>query len=149
QTIRKSGSLSGFHGPASKPIKLWTFDAKPNSTVSELERAYFVALDSVDRIEECNRITAATGKLTPEGAKADALQFARSDLLPGLHRAWESITRAKLELAQRKAKLSGKLDASRRGISLGELKEQHAAEIDQVDELEEAIAAAESAVEAA
>jgi hypothetical protein len=77
------------------------------------------------------------------------LQFARSDLLPGLHRAWESISRAKVELAARKAKLSGKLDASRQGLSLGALKERHRAEIDQVDELEEAIAAAESAVVAA
>jgi hypothetical protein len=45
--------------------------------------------------------------------------------------------------------LSGKLDPSRQGFSVDALKEQHGAEIAQIDELEEAIAAAESAVEAA
>ena len=141
QTIRKGGSLLGFHGPPSRRIKLWTSDPKSDTTLAQLEHAYFAALESVDRIEERSRRNAATGKLTPEGMKADVLQFAGSDLLPGLDRARESISSAKAELAERKAKVkvqkAGNLDSSRHDV--------HA----DIDELEEAIAAAESAVEAA
>jgi hypothetical protein len=136
QTIRKGGSLLGFHGPVSRRIKLWTSDPKPNTTVALLEPAYFTALATVDRLEDYSRSTAANGKFTPEGAKSAALQFARRDLLPELHRARESISRAKIELAERKAKIPpNKLGAS--------------ATIAEIDELDEAIAAAESAVEAA
>ena len=52
QTIRRSGSLLGFHGPVSRRIKLWTVDAKSDPTLGALERAYFTALEAVDRIEE-------------------------------------------------------------------------------------------------
>ena len=52
QTIRKSGSLLGFHGPVSRRIKLWTADANHNTTIAQLERAYFAALESVDRFDE-------------------------------------------------------------------------------------------------
>jgi hypothetical protein len=124
QTIRKGGSLLGFHGPISKRIRLWTFEGRSNSTVSELERAYFTALESVDRIEERIRRNATTGKLTPEGARADALQFARSELLPGLHRASESISRAKAELAQRKLTSGHDFNAQR---------------VDETDELQQAL----------
>ena len=55
QTIRQGGSLLGFHGPPSRRIKLWTSDPKPNATLAQLERAYFAALDSVDRMEERGR----------------------------------------------------------------------------------------------
>ena len=130
QTIRKGGSLLGFHGPVSRRIKLWTADSKPNTIIAELERAYFAALESVDRIEERIRRNAASGKLTPEGMKADVHQFALNDLLPALHRGRQSISKAKAELADRKAKLASRQDG-------------------EIDELEEAIAAAELAVEAA
>jgi signal transduction histidine kinase len=39
--------------------------------------------------------------------KADALQFALNDLLPGLHRALQTITRAKTELAERLRRTCG------------------------------------------
>jgi hypothetical protein len=52
QTIRRSGSLLGFHGPVSRRIKLWTVDAKSDPTLGALERAYFTALEAVHRIEE-------------------------------------------------------------------------------------------------
>jgi hypothetical protein len=130
QTIRKGGSLLGFHGPVSRRIKLWTADAKSDPTLAALERAYFSALDAVDRMEERSQRNAANGRLTQDGLKADATQFARNDLLPALDRARDTISRAKGELAERRAKLSY----------------QHG---DEIDELEEAIAAAESAVEAA
>ena len=51
QTIRKGGSLTGTHGPVSRPIRLWTFDPKPNTTLARLETAYMSGLDAVDRIE--------------------------------------------------------------------------------------------------
>jgi hypothetical protein len=84
QTIRKSGSVSDLLGPTSRLIKLWTAESKPNTIMAELEHAYFAALEAVDRIEERSRTNATGGKLTPEGAKADTLQFALSDLMPGL-----------------------------------------------------------------
>jgi hypothetical protein len=143
QTIRKGGSLLGFHGPVSRRIKLWTIDSKPNTTVAQLERAYFEALESVDRFEERSRRNSASGKFTPEGMKADALQFAQNDLLPGLNRTLQTISKAQTELAECKATLKhqdpDKLYASRRDF----------ADSAEIDELEEAIAAVESAVEAA
>jgi hypothetical protein len=129
-TIRKGGSLLGYHGPVSRRIKLWTADPKPNTTVALLERAYFKALECVDRMEERREKNVAGGRLTEEGMKADALQFARNDLLPGLDRARETISRAKAELADRRAKFNHQ-------------------DADELAEVEEAIAAAESAVDAA
>src|SRR5436189_4725783 len=106
QTIHRGGSLLGFHGPVSRRIKLWTADAKCDETVAALERAYFTALEVVDRMDERSERNAANARLTPEGMKADALQFARNDFLPALDRARETISRAKAELATRRAKLN-------------------------------------------
>jgi hypothetical protein len=130
QTIRRGGSLLGFHGPVSRRIKLWTTDPKPNTTLAQLERAYFEALESVERMEERSRRSVGSGKFTADGAKGDVLKFAVNELLPELQRARQLIGGAKAELAERKAKLSAGHDGEK-------------------DELEEAIAAAESAVEAA
>ena len=105
QTIRKNGSLTGLHGPTSRPIKLWTFDTKRNTTFTQLARAYFAALGSVDRIEERNRRNAASGKFTPEGLKDAALEFALGDVVRGLHNARQTITKAKAEVAERRSKL--------------------------------------------
>jgi hypothetical protein len=98
QTIRKTGSLLGFHGPVSRRIKLWTFDTKPDTTLARLEHAYFTALETVDQIEERSRINAESTKLTSEGMKADVLQFAVKLLLPELQRARESISGPKRSL---------------------------------------------------
>jgi hypothetical protein len=130
QTIRKSGSLLGFHGPPSRRIKLWTLEPKSSGTVAQLERIYFAALAAVDQFEERINKTAADSKLTPQGVKADARQFALNHLLPELHRGRESISRAKSVLGDRKANLASRHDG-------------------EIDELEDAIAAAESAVDAA
>ena len=62
-------------------------------------------LDAVDRIEARTRSNAASGKLTSEGVKDDALKFALSDLVPSLHRARMTIKKAKAEVAERKSKL--------------------------------------------
>jgi hypothetical protein len=104
-TIRKGGSLTGMHGPASRPTKLWPFNAKPNTTLARLEAAYMSGLDAVDRIEERKRGSAATGRFTAEGISADALQFAMSDIVPALHRARTTIKKAKAEVAERRSKL--------------------------------------------
>jgi hypothetical protein len=105
QTIRKGGSLTGTHGPVSRPIKLWPFNPKPNTTLARLEAAYMAGLDAVDRIEVHARSSAASGRFTAEGVKDDALKFALSDLVPSLHRARTTIKKAKSEVAERKSKL--------------------------------------------
>ena len=86
QTIRKGGALTGNHGPVSRPVKLWTFDSKPNTALARLESAYMSGLDAVDRIEARTRSNAVSGKFTSEGVKDDALKFALGDLVPTLHR---------------------------------------------------------------
>jgi hypothetical protein len=102
-TIRKSGSLTGLHGQRSRAIRLWPFDAKPNTTFARLETAYMSGLNAVDQIEEHTRSTTASGRFTPQGVKDDALKFALSDLIPSLHRARTTIKKA--EVAERKSKL--------------------------------------------
>ena len=86
-TIRKGGSLTGLHGPKSRPIKLWPFGPKPNTTIERLEQAYMTGLGAVDQIEEHTRKSTASGKLTADGVKDDALQFAINNLVPNLQRA--------------------------------------------------------------
>jgi hypothetical protein len=105
QTIRKGGSLTGLHGPVSRPIKLWPFNPKPNTTLARLEAAYMSGLDAVDQIEARTRSNAASGKFTAEGVKDAALKFALSDLVPTLHRARTTIKKTKSEVAERKSKL--------------------------------------------
>jgi hypothetical protein len=104
-TIRTGGSLTGNHGPVSRPIKLWRFNPKPNTTLARLEAAYMSGLDAVDRVEARARSNAASGKFTSEGVKDDALKFALSDLVPTLHRARTTIKKAKAEIAERKSRL--------------------------------------------
>ena len=105
QTIRKGGSLTGLHGPASRPIKLWPFEPQPNTILAQLERAYFAGLDAVDRMEERTRSSATSGRFTPAGVKDDALKFALNDLVPSLHKARQTIKKAKAEAAERRSKL--------------------------------------------
>src|SRR5262245_55561556 len=104
-TIRRSGSLTGLHGQKSRAIRLWPFEAKPNTTLARLEVAYMTGLDAVDRIEECTRSSTASGRFTPDGVKDDALKYAMSDLIPALHRARTTIRKAKTEVAERRSKL--------------------------------------------
>ena len=52
QTIRKGGSLTGANGPVSRPMKLWEFEPKPNTTLAKLEAAYMAGVEAVDRVEE-------------------------------------------------------------------------------------------------
>src|SRR5262245_46059574 len=105
QTIRKGGSLTGLHGPASRPIRLWAFNAAPGSLIAQLEQTYFAGLQCVDRAEERTRTNVVNGKFTPEGARDDLLQFALRDLVPALHKARQTIKKAKAEAAERRSKL--------------------------------------------
>lgn len=104
-TIRKGGSLTGMHGPKSRPIKLWPFGPKPNTTIERLEQAYMTGLDAVDQVEEHTRKSTASGKLTAGGVKDEALQFAINNLVPNFFRARSTIKKAKAEVAERKSKL--------------------------------------------
>lgn len=105
QTIRKGGSLTGMHGPASRPVKLWPFNTKPNTTLAMLEAAYMSGLDAVDQIEARTRSSAASGRFTADGVKDDALKFAISTLIPVFHRARTTIKKAKAEAAERRSRL--------------------------------------------
>src|SRR5262245_59350583 len=105
QTIRKDGSLTGTHGPVSRPVRLWEFDAKPGTLLARLEAAYMCGLDAVDRIEERARSNAASGKFTPDGLRDASLRFALSDLVPDLHRARTTIKKVRAEVAERKSRL--------------------------------------------
>jgi hypothetical protein len=51
------------------------------------------------------RSNAASGKFTPEGVKADALQFALSDIVPSFHKACQTIAKAKADVAERRSRL--------------------------------------------
>jgi len=62
-------------------------------------------LGAVDQIEEHTRKSTASGKLTADGVKDDALQFAINNLVPNLQRARTTIKKAKAEAAERKSKL--------------------------------------------
>jgi hypothetical protein len=105
QTIRKGGSLTGLHSPTSKPIRFWTVESKPGTTMAQLEQAYFNALAAVDRVEEHSRSSTVSGKFTTEGIKDDVLKFALNELVPSLHKARTTIKKAKAEVVERKSKL--------------------------------------------
>jgi hypothetical protein len=106
QTIRKGGSLTGANGPVSRPMKLWEFEPKPNTTLAKLEAAYMAGVEAVDRVEARARANATNGKFTPEGVKDDVLRFALNDIVPELHRARTTIKKAKAEVAERRSKLT-------------------------------------------
>jgi hypothetical protein len=93
-----------MHGPASRPVKLWPFNTKPNTTLAMLEAAYMSGLDAVDRIEARTRSTTASGKFTPEGVKDDTLKFALGDIVPVLHKARTTIKKARAEVAERRSR---------------------------------------------
>lgn len=98
-TIRRGGSITGLHGQKSRAIRLWPFEAKPNTTLARLEAAYMAGLDAVDRIEERARSSTASGRFTPEGVKDDVLKFALRELVPALHRARNTIKRQRRKLS--------------------------------------------------
>jgi hypothetical protein len=74
-TIRKGGSLTGMHGPVSRPVKLWPFNPKPNTTLAMLEAAYLSGLDAVDQIEARTRSSAASGRFTAFATRGNREEF--------------------------------------------------------------------------
>jgi hypothetical protein len=104
-TIRKNGSVSGATGQTSKFIPRWRFDAKPDSTLERLEKAYFAGLDAVDLVEARALHNKTNGKFTREGARDNVLHYALHELIPNLHKARMTIRNARAEVAERKSKL--------------------------------------------
>lgn len=103
--IRKNGSVSGATGQTARLIKRWRFDAKPDTTLGRLEQVYMSGLDAVDRVEARAASNKTGGKFTRDGARDDVLHYALHSLIPDLHKARQTIKRAKAEIAERKAKL--------------------------------------------
>jgi hypothetical protein len=103
-TIRKGGLVT----EGAKFIKQWRFEASENSALAGLERAYFAALETVDKVEERTRTTKASGKFTADGVVQDVRGYITSDLVGPLRRARNVVDRAKTDVAERRAKL--KLD---------------------------------------
>jgi hypothetical protein len=62
-------------------------------------------LDAVDQIEARTRSSVASGRLTADGVKDDAVKFAMSNLVPALHQARTMIKKAKVEVAERRSRL--------------------------------------------
>ena len=104
-TIRKNGSVTGATGQTSRMIKRWRFSPEPNTLLARLEAAYMSGLDAVDRIEERTLSNKTSGKFTREGARDDVLNHALNSLIPDLHRARQTIKKARSEVAERKSKL--------------------------------------------
>jgi hypothetical protein len=103
--IRKGGSATGVTGQTSRMIKRWRFNPEPNTMLARLEAAYMAGLDAVDRIEARTQSNKTSGKFTREGARDDVLNYALNSLIPDLHKARQTIKKAKSEVAERKSKL--------------------------------------------
>ena len=104
-TIRHGGTITGIGGKQSKSIPVWTFEAKPDTTIARLERAYLTGIESVDRTEARNKSSAASGKYSEQGVRDDVMRYALNDVVPDLHRARTTIKKAKAEVAERRAKI--------------------------------------------
>ncbi|MBR1156581.1 hypothetical protein [Bradyrhizobium sp. JYMT SZCCT0428] len=81
-------------------VGLWDLAPKAGSTAHRLQQIYVSALSSVDAIEARKAEAARSGKFTPDGLKADALQFAAQQLSPVFHRGKHQIAAAKREAAE-------------------------------------------------
>ena len=66
---------------------------------------YLGALNAVDQAESRKASALRSGKYTPEGAKADVLQFAAEQLAPPLRRARMVVDAAKHEAAEKRAQI--------------------------------------------
>ena len=102
RTIRKAPPGQNATGSY---VGLWDIQGKPGSTVHRLERVYLSALNSVDGIEARKAEALKSGRFTPDGARADALQFAAQQLSPVFHRGKHQIAAAKLEAAELRSKV--------------------------------------------
>jgi hypothetical protein len=104
-TIRKNGSVTGATGQTSRMIKRWNYNNSKSALVARLEAAYWAGLESVDLVEERSRSNKTNGKFTREGARDNVLNYALQELIPNLHKARQTIKRAKAEVVERKSKL--------------------------------------------
>jgi hypothetical protein len=102
RTIRKAPPGQNATGSY---VGLWDIQGKPGSTVHRLEQVYLAALSGVDSIEARKAEALKSGRFTPEGARADALQFAAQQLSPVFHRGRHQIAAAKREAAELRSKV--------------------------------------------
>jgi hypothetical protein len=80
-------------------VGLWDLQPKVGSTLARLEKIYLTALDSVDKVEARKTESAKSGRFTPEGLKADTLQFAVGHA-PVFRSGFAQIASAKREAAR-------------------------------------------------
>jgi hypothetical protein len=99
-TIRKSLAGQQTQG---RHVGLWDIQAKAGSTLQTLERVYLSALDGVDQVESRKASSAKSGQFTPDGLKADVLNFA-VQMSPTFHRGRQQIAAAKREVAEIRSK---------------------------------------------
>jgi hypothetical protein len=102
RTIRKAPPGQNATGSY---VGLWDIQGKPGSTVHRLEQVYLAALNGVDSIEARKAEALKSGRFTPDGARADALQFAAQQLSPVFHRGKHQIAAAKREAAELRSKV--------------------------------------------
>jgi hypothetical protein len=102
RTIRKAPPGQNATGSY---VGLWDIQGKPGSTVKRLEQVYLSALNGVDSIEARKAEALKSGRFTPDGARADALQFAAQQLSPVFHRGKHQIAAAKREAAELRSKV--------------------------------------------
>jgi hypothetical protein len=102
-TIRRAG----MSARGAKLIEPWVYEeAKPNTLLAGVEKAFFDALAAVDALEDRRAAAVKAGALTPEGIAADSLQFAAGTLAPQLKRARQVLERAKAEVVSERGKLT-------------------------------------------
>jgi hypothetical protein len=106
-TIRRAG----MSARGARLIEPWVFEeAKPNTLLAGVEKAFFDALAAVDALEDRKTEAVQSGRFTSEGIASDALQFAAGILAPKLKRAKQVLDRARSEVASRRAKLTLPVD---------------------------------------
>jgi hypothetical protein len=86
-------------------VGLWDLNVRPGSTAHRLEDVYLKALASVDAAEARKSAAVQSAKFTPEGIRADVLQYGASQLAPVLHKGKAQIAAAKRELADKRSQI--------------------------------------------
>jgi hypothetical protein len=102
RTIRKAPPGGKSEGPV---VGLWDLQTRPGTRADALKAVYLSALNSVDAIENRKAEGAKSGRLTPDGIRADALQFGAQSLAPVFHRGKAQVELAKREAADKRAQI--------------------------------------------
>src|SRR5689334_8888102 len=108
RTIRKADPTAPIGNNPMKPtvvrpnpeIRLWSFEAKPGSTLARLESAYLASLGAVDATEGHKSAALKSGRFTDAGAVEDSLGFAINQAVPTFKRGRETVAAARREAAE-------------------------------------------------